>query len=133
VAAPATAAAVKELLAEVARIRDADVTEEELADAKEWIARAVPARFETLTDVTSALADLAIHDLPLDEYATWPARIAAVTAADVRRAANAHLHPAKIKVVVVGDRATIAAPLGELGLGPPEARGPFGDPDARPR
>src|SRR6185312_8606634 len=127
IAAASTADAVKELLREMERMRDADVSPEELADAKEWIARSLPARFETLTDVTGALAEIATHDLPLDELATYQARIAAVTAADVRRAAREHLHPERAKVVIVGDRKVIDAPLSELGLGAPLVLDAYGD------
>ena len=127
VTAAKTSIAIEELLKEISAIRDKEVTSEELADAKEHIKLAMPGRFEAVTDVTGALADLAIYDLPLDEYATRPARIEAVSAADVKRAAQAHLHPAKLKVVIVGDRAVIDETLPSLNLGLPELRDAYGD------
>ena len=101
VAAEDTAPAVREVLAEIARMRDDDVSPEELADAKAHLADALPARFETVNDVTGALADFAIYDLPMTEYTTRAARLGAVTASDVRKAAQAQLTPAKM---TVGDR-----------------------------
>jgi zinc protease len=77
--------------------------------------------------VTEALATLAAYNLPPDEYATLPARLAAVTAADVQRVAAQYLRPDKMKVVVVGDRAASEASLKALGLGPIEARDAYGD------
>jgi predicted Zn-dependent peptidase len=41
-----------------------------------------------VNQVTDALADLAVYHLPLSEYATLPARIDAVTVADVQRVAQ---------------------------------------------
>jgi predicted Zn-dependent peptidase len=128
VLASETGSAVTEILREVAAIRDADVTPEELADAKEFLSLGLPARFETLDDVTSAVSDLAIFDLPLDEYANRPARLAAVTAADVRRAAQSHLHPTKMKVVVVGDLKVAEPTLRALDLGAPGLLDAYGDP-----
>jgi predicted Zn-dependent peptidase len=74
------------------------------------------------------VSDIAVFGLPLDEFATRPARIDKVTADDVMRAARAHLHPDVIKVVVVGDRAKLEPTLETLHLGPIEEVDPYGDP-----
>ena len=111
-----TADAVRELLKQVMRIQQEPVTAAELADAKENARLALPARFERLDDVTGSLQDLAVYDLPLDEYATRAARIDAVTAADVQRVAKQWLHPDAMRVIVTGDRAKIDASLQALGL-----------------
>jgi zinc protease len=122
-----TAPAVGELFKELAAIRDRPVLPEELADAREHIKLALPGRFETVTDVTNALADLFVYHLPLDEYATLSARLDRVTAADVQRAAKAHLHPAAIEVIVVGDRAKIGPEIDLMKLGSAEVRDAYGD------
>ena len=122
-----TAAAVHELFAEVQAMRDRPVSAEELDGAKENLRLAMPGRFETVTDVTSAVADLFVYDLPLDEYATRSARIDKLTAEDVQNAAKAHLHPAGLKVIVVGDRNGLTEQLEQLHLGAVEARDPYGE------
>lgn len=111
--------AVKEILAELARIGAEPVAPEELADAKGAIVKALPARFETAGDTAGALAQLAIYGLPLDEYATRAARIEAVTAEDVRRVAAAHLVPGRLRVVLVGDAKSFRDGLAGLNLGAP--------------
>ena len=108
-------------------MRENEVTAEELAGAKESIRLGMPARFETVAAVTDALADLVVHDLPLDEYEKRPGRMDAVTAADVKKAAQAHLHPQKMKVFVVGDRKALGEALEALHMGAAEVRDPFGD------
>ncbi len=122
-----TAAAIHELLAEVSAIRDKEVTDEELVGARESIKLAMPARFETVSAVTEALGDLVVYDMPLDEYEKRPARIDAVTAALVKRAAEAHLHPRQMRVIVVGDRKALGAALETLHLGAAEVRDAYGD------
>lgn len=122
-----TSPAIGELFKEIGRITSSEVTTDELADAKEHIKLALPGRFETVGEVTDALEELAVYDLPLDEYATLSKRVDAVTAADVKKAAVAHLHPSTLRVVVVGDRKKLETGLEELKLGAPELRDAFGD------
>jgi zinc protease len=122
-----TAPAIAELFKEVRAMRDRPVSDEELETAKLSIKRAMPARFETVSEVTGALEDIAVYGLPLDEYATRPARIDKVTAEDVMKAAKAHLHPDQLKVVVVGDRAKLEPTLETLHLGAIEERDAYGD------
>ncbi len=122
-----TAPAIHELFTEVGGIRDAEVSAEELAGAKESIRLAMPARFETVSAVTDALSDLVVHDLALDEYEKRPGRIDAVTAADVKKAALAHLHPQKMRVIIVGDRKALGESLETLHMGAAEVRDAFGD------
>jgi len=121
-----TADALRALLAHVARIRDEPVTPEELADAKENARLALPARFESVDDVTAALQELAVYGLPLDEYTKRSARIDAVTAADVQRVARQWLHPDAMRIVVTGDRSRIDKEIAALGLGAIESRDAYG-------
>ncbi len=127
VKADTTAASIGELFKEERAIQDALVSPEELAGAKASLELALPGRFESVDAVTQALADLVVYKLPLDEYATRPARIEKVTAEDVRKAARAHLHPRTTRVVVVGDRARLQATLEPLHLGAIEVRDAYGD------
>ena len=114
-----TVEAVQEILAELSRIRSEPVSDEELTDAKGALIDALPARFETAGETAGALAQLAIHGLPLDEYATRAARLSAVTATDVLRVAHEHLRPERMRVVLVGDVAAFREKLAALGLGEP--------------
>ena len=127
IVADKTAPAIHEHFTEIDAMREREVSPGELADAKEAIRQGMPGRFETVGAVTDALSDIAIYGMPVDEYATRPARIDAVTAADVKRVAAAHLHPRSMKVVVVGDRATLEPALEVLHMGLPEIRDPYGD------
>jgi zinc protease len=120
-----TGDAVRELLTQVDRIRAEPVTTDELADAKEHAKLALPARFESVEEVTHALQEIATYGLPLDEYATLSVRIDAVTAADVQRVAKQWLHPEAMRVVVTGDRAKIEKDL--TAYGSIETRDAYGD------
>ena len=122
-----TAAAIHELFAEIEAMRDKPVSDEELSDAKESIKLGLPGDFETVNAMTGALAEIVVHGLPVDEYATMPARVDRLTAADVQKAAKAHLHPGALRVIVVGDKATLGPQLEQLHLGPIEERDAYGE------
>lgn len=123
-----TAAAVGELFTEIRRMIDSGVTDDELEGAKRNVIAAMPAWFETTSDVAQAAANLFSYGLPADDYASRLKRIEAVTKEDVARVAKAYLNPARMKVVIVGDRAKIGASLEALHLGATSYRDAYGDP-----
>ena len=95
----------------------APIGADELAKAKNYLALGFPGDFETLGDLAARLEELVIYGLPDSYFADYTANIAAVTAADVQRAAAAHIQPDNVAVVVVGDRRQI-----EPGHPGPESR-----------
>lgn len=114
-----TDAAVREILLEIDRIRDAEVTEDELDLATKYLGGVFPIRYETTGAVASALALATVYGLPDDYFSTYRNHIAAVTRGDVLAAARAHLHPEALQVLAVGDAAAIIEPLAALHLGTP--------------
>jgi zinc protease len=132
IVADKTAPAIAEIFKEVRAMRDRPVSDEELENAKQNIKRAMPGRFEAVGEVTGALSDIVVYGLPLDEFATRPARIDKITADDVMKAARAHLHPDTLKVIVVGDR-KLEPTLETLQLGAVEELDAYGDPLGTPK
>jgi hypothetical protein len=115
-----TVAALTDLLAELERIRDESVTEQELRAARDYLVGVFPIRFETPGAVLGALAGLFVNELPEDELARYRERIEAVTIADVRRVANEHIHFDRLAIVLVGDADAFGADLEAANLGPVE-------------
>jgi zinc protease len=110
-----TADSVTEILKEISALRSDEVGESELKDTKDEILRAFPARFATANQVAAQMAALAVYDLPDKDLQTFTARIASVSAVDVRRMAQKYLRPDNLVIVVVGDRASIEASLRRIG------------------
>lgn len=114
-----TGAAIQEILNEIDRIRSAPIGEDELTLATSYLDGVFPIRYETTAAIARALANLVIHDLPETYYDEYRACVRAVSTEGVLRAAQAHLHPDQLRVVVVGDPAVIAAPIGKVtGMAP---------------
>jgi zinc protease len=115
-----TAPAVQELFREVERIRNTEVSDEELKVAKDSWALSLAGDFETTVDITATEGQLFVYGLPLDYYGGLGRRIDSIGSADVKRVASEYLHPESMVVIVVGDHARIAPELEKLKLGPVE-------------
>lgn len=112
-----TAPAIREIFAEMDRLRCELVPEAELQNAKTNLIRKLPARFETAAGTAQALGSLAVLALPLDVFTLRQIRTANITAEDVRRVAQLYLRPETMRIFVVGDAAAIRADLEKLDLG----------------
>jgi zinc protease len=119
-----TAPAVMEIFNEIDRIRQEEITAEELTAAKDSIIRSLPGQFETTPESASSIGQLFVHNLPLTYYNELPTKIGQVTAGDVQRAAQTHLKPEEMVIVAVGDRRLIEMELDGLALGPIEVYTP---------
>jgi zinc protease len=128
VSTESTAASIRELLNEVAAMRDAPVGAEELARAKDSLSLSLPADFATGTSTAAAVGQLYLANLPPDYYQDLPAAIARTDAEDVQAVARAHLQPEEMKVVAVGDPTQIDPQLTQLALGPVAYLNPDGTP-----
>jgi zinc protease len=122
VRANVTGASVSELLKEAQAMVDRPLEPEELAGARNAQLLSLPNHFETNADIGASLAETFVFDLPLDYYSQLPARLEAVSAADVQAAAKRYLDPARLTIVAVGERKKIAPQLDKLKLGAVELR-----------
>jgi len=122
VKAEVTGAAVKELLAELRRLREEPVGGEELEDAKNSLVLGLPADFATAGSIAGRLAELAVHGLPDDYWNRYADLVRKVSADDVRRFALERLDPAKLTVVMVANPDVVKPQLADLPLGPIELR-----------
>ncbi|HEY8536378.1 MAG TPA: pitrilysin family protein [Vicinamibacterales bacterium] len=112
-----TAEALREFFRELTAIRE-PIPDDEFGRAQRNIALGFGADFETTGDMVDQLQQLVVYRLPEDEYSRYIPRVLAVTPSDARRAALERLDPERFLVVVVGDLASIEAPVRALGLGP---------------
>jgi zinc protease len=113
-----TAAAVREVLTEIERLRADPIGSDELSLATSYLAGVFPIRYETTDAIARALSALVVWGLPADYFDSYRANVGAVGIPDVLRAAERHLHPGALQLVVVGDPATVRAPLEQLAFGP---------------
>ncbi|MBI3064944.1 MAG: insulinase family protein [Deltaproteobacteria bacterium] len=110
-----TAGALVEFFNEIRRIREEKVPAAELAASK----RAIAARFALSLEQPAAILGLAIarkqYDLAADYWDSYPAKIMAVSADEVRRVARKYLDPDAMQLVAVGDAGKIKGVLAQYG------------------
>jgi zinc protease len=116
----ATAESVEDVLREIAEIGgERPITADELSRAQAALVRGFPRGFETAEQISRAMCQLALYDLPDDYFDLFVPRVKAVTADAVTAAAARYLPSRDMEVVVVGDRERVMPSLLRLGLGEP--------------
>jgi len=98
-----TGDSLKEFFYELNKIRDENVSEEELKDAKNFLTGVFPLRAETQEGLTNLIVSQKLYDLPADYLQTYREKISEVSIEDVDRVAKKYITPDKIAIVVVGD------------------------------
>lgn len=101
------AATLTELFYEMDRMRALPVGEEELDDARSYLAGVFSLGLATHGGLIGQLTTLYLNDLPEDHLEGYRERIRGVAAGDVLAAARRHLDSVNAQIVVVGDRAVI--------------------------
>lgn len=94
--------AISSIVAEVARIQNESVTDEELDDAKSYLTGIVPLAFETNDGVAATLLNIEYFELGLDYLDRYPGIINALTTAQLQAAARTHLDPTRLAVGIAG-------------------------------
>lgn len=112
-----TDSSLVDIFRELRTIRDTPASEAELERAKAYLGLAVPGDLETIGQVASEVATLALWNLPIDYLTEYVQRVGQVSAANVQRVARSFVPAENAWVIVVGDLAKIREPIERLGLG----------------
>jgi len=110
-----TEPALRDLIAEIARMRDEAVPAKEFADKKRGVVSSFALQLESPSTVLSNYITSRLYKLPADYWDKLPSRIDAVTQAEVQAASKKYLDPARLQIVVVGDASKIADSLKQFG------------------
>ncbi len=95
------------LIEQIERIRTTEVTEEELVRARDGIVNSRAFDFDSAEEIVRDFMDLVYYGLPEDHSERVIDGVGRTTAADVKRAANALLDPARLSILAVGDSAAM--------------------------
>jgi zinc protease len=105
-----TAEALRRLRAEIDRVREQPVGDEELASAKRYLTGSFPLRFDSDAEMVSFFSQVEFYGLGLDYPQRYDDLINSVTKEDVLRVAKKYLHPDDALVVIVGKQSDIQLP-----------------------
>jgi zinc protease len=90
---------------------------EEVERARNYAALGYASDFETTSQMAQRMVEKVIYSLPDGFYEGFVPQALATDVAGLQKAARAAVDPKRLAVVVVGDRATVEAPLRALNLG----------------
>ncbi len=107
------AEALSEFVRETAGLLAEPPLPEEMELARNSLVLSLPRQFETASQVSSKLATQAVYDLPEEYWETYRQRVEGVSADGVLEAMRAHLDPAEMAYIVVGDGQELETPLAE--------------------
>ncbi len=107
--------AVFNMLDQVKKIRQAEVTEFELNSARDSYINRFVFNFTDPTSIVSQLMNLEYDNMPRNFYKDYIANIQAVGMDDVQRVAKKYLKPEKMIFLIVGDWDNLDGDLGEFG------------------
>jgi zinc protease len=114
-----TDAALIEFMKELKGIvGDKPITDEELKTAKDSLIQGLPQRFASVAAISNAITSLVVQGLPDDYYQAYAKNVAAVTKEDLLRVAKRYIDLNHLAIVIVGDRASVEAPLKATGIAP---------------
>ncbi len=112
-------AALVEFMKELRGIGGArPVSDDELKTAKDSLIQRLPGTFESVQSMNNAIVSLWTQGLPDNYYRQYISRISAVKKEDVVRVAKQYIDMEHLTIVIVGDRASIEAPLRATGIAP---------------
>ncbi len=112
-----TDSSVIEAVKEYRGLISGQVPADEFGGAVNNVVASFPNSIQTTQGLASRMMDLLTRQLPLDYYATYREKLAALTPAEVHAAARKVLDPDALTIVVVGDLAKVEAPIRQLNLG----------------
>lgn len=106
---------VELMLAELERLRNEPISEQELAEAKESISNGIVFSSVTAEKVMRRYMGNILWDLPENEMTLGLEATLALTVEDVTAAVRRHLHPDRLIVVAVGDAKVLKPALADFG------------------
>jgi zinc protease len=112
-----TAETIQAIQTEIEKMRTAEVTEQELRDAKDSVLNSFVFFFDSPAKTLNRVLRYAYFGYPSDFLLEYRRGIDSVTRADVLRAARDHFLPAKLAIVAVGNPKEFGKPLSSLNLG----------------
>lgn len=110
-----TEPALRDLLAEVARMRDEAVPDKEFRDQKRAMVASFALSLESPQQMLSYSITRWTYKLPADYWDRYPERVMAVTTAQVQATAKKYLDPSRLQIVAVGDAGRITNILAGIG------------------
>jgi zinc protease len=95
--------AIKEIIYEINKLRDENITEDELNSVKNYLTGSFPLQLETPNSIANKIINLELFDINKDFYDTYISKVNSVTIQDVRAVTEKYIHPENLVISVAGN------------------------------
>ena len=116
-----TGASIQEILKEIERLRGEAPTAEELRGIQNYLAGTFVLRNSSRPGIAAQLAFIDLYGLSESYVRNYVQNVYALTPAEIQRLARTYIDPAKLAIVVVGDREKVAEQLKPYGVIAPDS------------
>ena len=110
-----TGASIKEIVGEIDRLRNEAPSAEELRGIQNYLAGTFVLRNSSRAGIAGQLAFLDLYGLTEAYLRNYVQNVYALTPSDIQRMARTYIDPARLAIIVVGDRAQISEQLKPYG------------------
>lgn len=94
---------IKEIIYELNKLRDENITDDELNSVKNYLTGSFPLQLETPNAIANKIINLELFDINKDFYDTYISKVNSVTIQDVRAVAEKYIHPENLVISVAGN------------------------------
>ncbi len=110
-----TAEAIDAILKEVKRLQDEPVSQKELTDARDRFLNSLVFKYDSKNKILNERLSNEYNGLSQDAFDKYVEGLKKVSISDIQRVAKKYLHPDKVQVLVVGNKAEIGNQLDKYG------------------
>lgn len=110
-----TAAAIEAIIAQVRRLQDEQISDEELNSTRDQFLNTLVFQYPSISSVLRERMDNDYAGLPPDTFEQLVSQIQQVSAADVQAVARRYLQPDSLQILVVGNAAEMGDQLARFG------------------
>jgi zinc protease len=107
--------ALRDLVAEIARMGSEPVSAQELTNAKRALVGTFALSLDSPGALVGNLVTQKVYNLPADYWDTYPQRVEAVTSAEIQRVASKYYDRTRLQIVAVGDGPSVRKALEKYG------------------
>lgn len=93
---------IQEILAEITRMRDNPISDDELADSRSFLIGSLPIHLETNGDIADQLLAIEEFHLGLDHLQRYPEIVNSISKQDIQRVVNRYLTPDRYVLAMSG-------------------------------
>ncbi|MDI6753479.1 MAG: pitrilysin family protein [Thermodesulfobacteriota bacterium] len=106
---------VREILTVERSFIDQGATDQERAEAINFLTGSYPMKFETLSQIGQRIIQAEVNGLGLEYLSVYPTKVSAMTLEEIGRSARKHLHPERMLIVIVGRAGKFREEFAQLG------------------